>query len=161
MPRPGRVLGLVGTNGIGKSTALKILAGKMKPNLGHFADPPEWTEILRYFRGSELQNYFTKLLEDDIKATIKPQYVDHIPRAVKGEIETILSQRDERKEMESVMGDLGKLYIYICLSLSLSLSLSLIQQREKGKERERESDGIGYIRRKEAHLAVIKFVNAP
>lgn len=37
MPRPGVVLGLVGTNGIGKSTALKILAGKQKPNLGKFA----------------------------------------------------------------------------------------------------------------------------
>lgn len=37
IPRPGEVLGLVGTNGIGKSTALKILAGKQKPNLGRFA----------------------------------------------------------------------------------------------------------------------------
>lgn len=36
-PRPGEVLGLVGTNGIGKSTALKILAGKLKPNLGRFS----------------------------------------------------------------------------------------------------------------------------
>lgn len=36
IPRPGEVLGLVGTNGIGKSTALKILAGKQKPNLGRF-----------------------------------------------------------------------------------------------------------------------------
>lgn len=36
IPRPGEVLGLVGTNGIGKSTALKILAGKMKPNLGQY-----------------------------------------------------------------------------------------------------------------------------
>jgi len=35
-PRPGQVLGLVGTNGIGKSTALKILAGKLKPNLGRY-----------------------------------------------------------------------------------------------------------------------------
>lgn len=33
----GEVLGLVGTNGIGKSTALKILAGKLKPNLGRFS----------------------------------------------------------------------------------------------------------------------------
>lgn len=40
MPRPGEVLGLVGTNGIGKSTALKILAGKQKPNLGKFAVNP-------------------------------------------------------------------------------------------------------------------------
>ena len=36
IPRPGEVLGLVGTNGIGKSTALKILAGNRKPNLGRY-----------------------------------------------------------------------------------------------------------------------------
>ena len=58
MPRPGQVLGLVGTNGIGKSTALKILAGKQKPNLGRFDSPPDWAEILVNFRGSELQVYF-------------------------------------------------------------------------------------------------------
>ena len=46
-------------------------------------DAPDWTEILTHFRGSELQNYFTKILEDDMKAIIKPQYVDQIPRAIK------------------------------------------------------------------------------
>ena len=56
MPRPGQVLGLVGTNGIGKSTALKILSGKLKPNLGRYENPPDWEEILKYFRGSELQS---------------------------------------------------------------------------------------------------------
>lgn len=56
MPRPGQVLGLVGTNGIGKSTALKVLSGKLKPNLGRFDNPPDWEEILKYFRGSELQS---------------------------------------------------------------------------------------------------------
>lgn len=95
MPRPGQVLGLVGTNGIGKSTALKILAGKMKPNLGRYDAPPDWEEILVHFRGSELQNYFTKILEDSIKATIKPQYVDHIPRAVKGKVLEILKAKDD------------------------------------------------------------------
>jgi ABC-type branched-subunit amino acid transport system ATPase component len=69
MPRPGQVLGLVGSNGTGKSTALKILAGKLKPNLGRYADPPDWQEILTYYRGSELQNFFTRVLEDDIKVT--------------------------------------------------------------------------------------------
>ena len=62
MPRPGQVLGLVGTNGIGKSTALKILSGKLKPNLGRFDDPPDWEEILKYFRGSELQSARATLL---------------------------------------------------------------------------------------------------
>jgi ATP-binding cassette subfamily E protein 1 len=95
MPRPGQVLGLVGTNGIGKSTAIKILAGKVKPNLGRYDSPPDWEEILVYFRGSELQNYFTKILEDTMKATIKPQYVDHIPRAVKGKVGEILKEKDD------------------------------------------------------------------
>lgn len=89
-PRPGQVLGLVGTNGIGKSTALKILAGKQKPNLGRYDNPPDWEEILKYFRGSELQNYFTKVLEDNIHAIIKPQYVDNIPRALqKSAVKTV------------------------------------------------------------------------
>ncbi|KAM5191298.1 ATP-binding cassette sub-family E member 1 [Mantella aurantiaca] len=97
IPRPGEVLGLVGTNGIGKSTALKILAGKQKPNLGKYDDPPDWQEILTYFRGSELQNYFTKILEDDLKAIIKPQYVDQIPKAAKGPVGTILDRKDETR----------------------------------------------------------------
>jgi len=96
IPRAGQVLGLVGTNGIGKSTALKILAGKQKPNLGRFESPPDWQEILAHFRGSELQNYFTKILEDDMKAIIKPQYVDHIPKAVKGKVGDIMKKKDER-----------------------------------------------------------------
>jgi ATP-binding cassette subfamily E protein 1 len=100
MPRPGQVLGLVGTNGIGKSTALKILAGKQKPNLGNFETPPDWNEVLAHFRGSELQNYFTRILEDSIKATIKPQYVDHIPKAVRGLVGRILQDKDERTESE-------------------------------------------------------------
>jgi len=105
-PRPGQVLGLVGTNGIGKSTALKVLAGKQKPNLGRFTEPPDWAEILTYFRGSELQNYFTKILEDNLKALIKPQYVDHIPRAVKGSVEKVLSAKDERDMKQTLAADL-------------------------------------------------------
>ncbi len=30
-------------------------------------NPPDWQEILTYFRGSELQNYFMKVLEDNLK----------------------------------------------------------------------------------------------
>ncbi|MCJ1267262.1 Fe-S cluster-binding ribosome biosynthesis protein [Lobaria immixta] len=102
MPRPGQVLGLVGTNGIGKSTALKILSGKLKPNLGRFDDPPDWEEILKYFRGSELQNYFTKVLEDDLKAVVKPQYVDQIPKAVKGPEKTVHALLKARAQMDNL-----------------------------------------------------------
>jgi len=108
MPRPGQVLGLVGTNGIGKSTALKILAGKLKPNLGQFDRQADWEEILTYFRGSELHNYFTKLLEDDIKAIIKPQYVDQIPHAVKGSVRRILTAKNDpdRDKMDEILEEL-------------------------------------------------------
>jgi ATP-binding cassette subfamily E protein 1 len=117
MPRPGQVLGLVGTNGIGKSTALKILSGKLKPNLGKYDDPPDWEDIIKHFRGSELQNYFTKVLEENIKTIIKPQYVDNIPRAIKGpltEVGDLLKARSEGKNSNSIkdiirMTDLSKL----------------------------------------------------
>ncbi|KAI8110469.1 hypothetical protein M9435_002143 [Picochlorum sp. BPE23] len=104
MPRPGQVLGLVGSNGTGKSTALKILAGKLKPNLGRFdKNQPDWAEILAYFRGSELQNYFTKILEDDLKAIIKPQYVDHIPKAVRGNVLDVIKEKDERAAQDATV----------------------------------------------------------
>ncbi|KAF1816793.1 hemin import ATP-binding protein hmuV [Eremomyces bilateralis CBS 781.70] len=102
MPRPGQVLGLVGTNGIGKSTALKILSGKVKPNLGRFDNPPDWEEILKYFRGSELQNYFTKILEDNLKAVIKPQYVDQLPKAIRpGQERTVRALINKQSQMEN------------------------------------------------------------
>lgn len=102
-PRPGEVLGLVGTNGIGKSTALKILAGKLKPNLGRFgSDQPDWQEILIYFRGSELQNYFTRILEDDLKAVVKPQYVDQLPKTVSGTVQSIMDRKSERNNTEEL-----------------------------------------------------------
>ncbi|KAK1374341.1 hypothetical protein POM88_030534 [Heracleum sosnowskyi] len=104
VPRPGQVLGLVGTNGIGKSTALKVLAGKLKPNLGRFNNPPDWQEILTDFR--ELQNYFTRILEDNLKAIIKPQYVDYIPKAVQGNVGQVLEQKDERDMKKELCHDL-------------------------------------------------------
>ncbi|KAK9789648.1 hypothetical protein AB5N19_07592 [Seiridium cardinale] len=106
MPRPGNVLGLVGTNGIGKSTALKILSGKLKPNLGRHDNPPDWEDVIKYFRGSELQNYFTKILEDDLKAVVKPQYVDQIPKAIRGpekSVQGLLKGRASLDNLEQVL----------------------------------------------------------
>ncbi|KGQ10400.1 Translation initiation factor RLI1 [Beauveria bassiana D1-5] len=102
MPRPNQVLGLVGTNGIGKSTALKILSGKLKPNLGRFDNPPDWEDVIKHFRGSELQNYFTKLLEDDLKAVVKPQYVDQIPKAVRGPEKSVRHLIESRASLNNM-----------------------------------------------------------
>ncbi|TPX07009.1 uncharacterized protein E0L32_011077 [Thyridium curvatum] len=115
MPRPGNVLGLVGTNGIGKSTALKILSGKLKPNLGRFENPPDWEDVIKHFRGSELQNYFTKLLEDDLKAVVKPQYVDQIPKAIRGpqkSVKFLLESRAALDNLDEVLSTLELKHLY-------------------------------------------------
>lgn len=72
-----------------------------------FQDPPDWTEILSHFRGSELQNYFTKILEDDLKALIKPQYVDQIPKAVKGTVGQLLDKKTEMNNQDDICRMLG------------------------------------------------------
>ncbi|KRX00134.1 P-loop containing nucleoside triphosphate hydrolase [Pseudocohnilembus persalinus] len=83
-PRQGQVLGLVGTNGIGKSTALRILSGDLKPNLGILDKDVEWKDVIKskLFKGGELMNYFNNLLENNLKTQIKPQYVDSIPKSL-------------------------------------------------------------------------------
>lgn len=101
----------MGTNGIGKSTALKILAGSIKPNLGKYDKEPEWKEIIKYFRGSDLQNYFTKMLENNLKALTKVQYVDSIKKnkAATGIVGKRLQAADKKGLMEEAvkMLDLG------------------------------------------------------
>jgi len=102
-PSPGSVLGLIGPNGIGKSTTLKILSGEIKPNLGDYSDPPEWSEIIEYFRGSTLQLYFKRMSEGKLKVIHKPQYIDMIPKVTKGKVGEILSRIDERGQLEKIL----------------------------------------------------------
>lgn len=97
MPSPGTVLGLLGQNGIGKTTTLKVLSGEVKPNLGNFKNPPEWDDIIKYYRGSTLQDYFQRMSENNLKIAHKPQYVDKIPKAVSGKVGELLEKVNERK----------------------------------------------------------------
>jgi len=106
MPAPGQIVGLVGQNAIGKSTSLKILAGLLKPNLGNYEKPPEWDEIITRFRGTALQNFFSDLSNGKIRVVYKPQYVDAIPRLVKGTVREILKKYDEKDIMDKVIEDL-------------------------------------------------------
>ncbi|MFH1126547.1 MAG: ribosome biogenesis/translation initiation ATPase RLI [archaeon] len=94
IPLKGKVTGLLGANGIGKTTALKILSGQIMPNLGKFDNPPDWDEIILRFRGTELQNYLSDLKEKKVRAIYKPQQVDLIPKMYKGKVTDII--KDER-----------------------------------------------------------------
>jgi len=108
VPRPGHVLGLLGTNGTGKSTALSILCGRLKPNLGHVKAPyPEWMDIITYYRGSDLQNYFKNLIEDKIKVAVKPQLEGGFARRLKGKVvRDQIMARDERGTMDKYVKEL-------------------------------------------------------
>ncbi len=101
-PSPGTVLGLLGQNGIGKTTTLKVLSGEVKPNLGNFKNPPEWDGIIKYYRGSTLQDYFQRMSENNLKVAHKPQYVDKIPKAVSGKVGELLEKVNERKLQEEL-----------------------------------------------------------
>ena len=106
MPSPGTVLGLLGQNGIGKSTTLKVLSGEIKPNLGDFQNPPDWNTIIQFYRGSSLQEYFLKMSEGNLKVSHKPQYVDRIPKAIHGKVSEILEKVDQRKALDALAEEL-------------------------------------------------------
>jgi ATP-binding cassette subfamily E protein 1 len=105
-PSPGTVLGLLGQNGIGKTTTLKILSGETRLNLGNYQAPTEWKEIVQHFRGSTLQDYFLKMSENRLKVSHKPQYVDRIPKVVSGKANELLERVNERNMLDQVADEL-------------------------------------------------------
>ena len=102
IPRKGKVTGLVGQNGAGKSTSLRLLSGELPPNLGKWDNPPSWDEIIHYFRGSELQNYFEAIKNKQLKIVYKPQAVNRLSQVVKGKVGELLKKADERGVLEEI-----------------------------------------------------------
>jgi len=103
IPKAGKITGLLGENGIGKSTAIKILSGLQVPNLGNVDADVHWDEIIKQYAGSELQNYFDKLSKGKIKVSYKPQYVDAIPKFFDGTVSELLESTDETGESKGLV----------------------------------------------------------
>ncbi len=101
LPTPifGKVTGIIGKNGIGKTTALKILANLLKPNMSKETESTT-AEVIKYFKGTEAQGYFEKLRDNKIVISYKPQQVDILPRQYDGKVLDLLKKIDEKNKFD-------------------------------------------------------------
>ncbi|MFB6155328.1 MAG: ribosome biogenesis/translation initiation ATPase RLI [Haloferacaceae archaeon] len=107
VPESGKVTGLLGPNGIGKSTAVRALAGELVPNLGDYETEPGWDAVLDRYRGTELQNYVERVIDGDVTVARKPQYVDQIPKRFDGNTRELLERTDERDVLDELVDRLS------------------------------------------------------
>ena len=99
LPTPSKdsIIGILGPNGMGKSTAFNILNGSIIPNLGEFESSDcLWEDVIETLPRGELRDFLADLNESTVKVALKPQYVDHIPKAFKGNVGKLLSSVNER-----------------------------------------------------------------
>ncbi|MBD3312317.1 ribosome biogenesis/translation initiation ATPase RLI [archaeon] len=90
IPKNNMIIGLLGANGIGKSTALQILSGELKPNLGAYDKEVSEEAVLDRFQGSETHQFFNNMFSGKHRVAYKPQYVEAIPRSYKGKVKDLL-----------------------------------------------------------------------
>ncbi len=103
IPVEGKVTGILGANGIGKSTAVKILSGQLRPNLGNFDSEVAWEEIFKRYSGTELFDYLQTVSKKILKIASKPQYIDFIPNVFSGTVQNLLKTTDERDKLAEIL----------------------------------------------------------
>jgi len=103
VPKEGRCVGILGPNGMGKTTAVNILSGNIVPNFGEFDVTPDWDVVAEWFRGTELHGHMKGLADGEIKVAVKPQYIDKIPKVMRGKIEQILRNVDQTESFDDVV----------------------------------------------------------
>jgi ATP-binding cassette subfamily E protein 1 len=105
IPKFGTSLGLLGRNGIGKSTAIEILGNKIRMNLGKKEASEK--EIKEFLKGSELLTYFEKI--NKIKISIKPQIISELSSNVK--VLDFMKKFANQKEIDKIMEKLKISYL--------------------------------------------------
>ncbi|MDI6721065.1 MAG: ATP-binding cassette domain-containing protein, partial [Candidatus Aenigmarchaeota archaeon] len=146
MPVKG-VAGLVGPNGTGKTTALRILSGQVRPNGGKY-DAMDAKELARLYRGSELQDYFAELSKQGKKTVYKPQQVSMIPRVAEGKVSDMLDD-----------GMIKRLELHNCADRDIAaLSGGELQRLAIGITLSREAD-VYYIDEPSSYLDVRQRIN--
>ena len=107
IPKEGTVTGLVGRNGMGKSTIINLLSGNIKPNFGNFDKSLDWSDIIDKIPNIELRKHFEKISTKSLKTSIKPQLVYLIPKIFKGTVLELLKKYDERNTRDLLIDELG------------------------------------------------------
>ena len=110
LPTPSKdsVVGILGPNGMGKSTAINALSGRLVPNLGDWEnDSPDWDDIIETLPRGELRDFLLAVKNDEVKIAVKPQNVDKLPKRIEGTVRSLLSKVDERKIFDQVTKELG------------------------------------------------------
>ncbi len=102
-PKKGSCTGILGPNGIGKTTVLKILSGQVIPNLGNIDTDPSREAVVEYYAGTELHEYFKQVADNKLKSVVKPQYVDRLPKVMSGKIKDILQKIDTTDSFDTVI----------------------------------------------------------
>jgi ATP-binding cassette subfamily E protein 1 len=102
-PQEAAVVGIIGQNGLGKTSILKILSGEVIPNLGEGGDKDK---VLERFSGTQFFEYFDLLYNQSFKAVYKPQYVDALPKVVSGTVRGLLEGVDEKGGFRNVIKEL-------------------------------------------------------
>jgi ATP-binding cassette subfamily E protein 1 len=102
IPIFGKVVGIIGRNGIGKSTAMKILGGMLKPNFGEHGKEASPRDLINHFKGTEAQIFFEKLDKGEIIISYKPQHVDLIPKQFNGTVKELLEKADQKKKIKEI-----------------------------------------------------------
>ncbi|EWG07248.1 MAG: ATPase RIL [Candidatus Aramenus sulfurataquae] len=100
--KQGYVIGILGKNGSGKTTILKILAGELIPNFGDPSIKLTPVQVLERFKGKEIYDYFNNLYSKKLKVVHKIQYVEYAARYLKGTVREILLKVDERGKVDEV-----------------------------------------------------------
>jgi ATP-binding cassette subfamily E protein 1 len=110
LPTPSKesVVGILGPNGMGKSTAINALSGRMIPNLGDWLNKDaDWDDVIESLPRGELRDFFVAVKKGDVRVALKPQNVDRLPKKIKGTVRDLLSRVDERNMFEQLTRDLG------------------------------------------------------
>jgi ATP-binding cassette subfamily E protein 1 len=106
VPQTGTVIGLIGRNGTGKSTALRVLAGELTPNFGSPETSTNWDTVLTRYRGTLLHEYFSRIAAKKLKVVHKPQHVDKLASVLRDRIGQLLKKVDERGKIAELAKDL-------------------------------------------------------